>query len=206
MPLSLVHPYMHCHTYLHTCTVTNTISTHITAQALSPMISRSRPFLPPLYLSVRLLMSFPPTPPPPPLCPPPLPLPPPPMPPTVVADRWPHAARTTDQLKDRFWLTQRKLAEVKSLGVDGESEGVLLGHPFNKDWEMERKDHLLKLMQRSKAEVYAPSPAPCLPRPCPTHPPLSSTHPPPLSLTHTRSLTHAPPSISQVLLFLKSTN
>ena len=71
----------------------------------------------------------------------------------VIADRWPHATpRTTDQLKDRFYLTQRKLAEVKGLGVDGENEGVLLGHPFNKEWEMERKDHLLKLMQRSKAE------------------------------------------------------
>ena len=105
------------------------------------------------------------------------------MPQTVIADRWPHAARTTDQLKDRFWLTQRKLAEVKSLGVDGESEGVLLGHPFNKDWEMERKDHLLKLMQRSKAEVYHPLPRPFL-GPAPTHPPSIT-----LSLTHSPSIT-----------------
>ena len=75
----------------------------------------------------------------------------------VIADRWPHnkdreSSRTTDQLKDRFYLTQRKLAEVKGLGAEADSEGVLLGHPFNKEWEADRKEHLLKSMQRSKAQ------------------------------------------------------
>lgn len=35
---------------------------------------------------------------------------------------------------------------------DGETDGILMGHPYNKEWEVQRKENLLKLMLRTKAQ------------------------------------------------------
>ena len=46
----------------------------------------------------------------------------------LIQDRWPEgdAPRTTEQLKDRFYLVQRKLAEARGLGAPPPL--VLIGH------------------------------------------------------------------------------
>mmetsp|Transcript_56414 Transcript_56414/g.132129 ORF Transcript_56414/g.132129 Transcript_56414/m.132129 type:complete len:351 (+) Transcript_56414:95-1147(+) len=71
----------------------------------------------------------------------------------LVHDRW-TGDRIIEQLKDRFYLCQRKVAEARGLVADGE-ECVLMQQPYNKEWEAQRKSHMERLYARSKQEEAA---------------------------------------------------
>uniref|UniRef100_A0A7S4KRE5 dAMP1 SANT/Myb-like domain-containing protein n=1 Tax=Guillardia theta TaxID=55529 RepID=A0A7S4KRE5_GUITH len=71
----------------------------------------------------------------------------------VVNDRWNLSTpRSIDALKDRFYFCQRKLAELRNLCGDGD-DGVLMTHPYNLEWETQRKMGMEKLFTRPKAEM-----------------------------------------------------
>uniref|UniRef100_A0A7S0I0Q2 dAMP1 SANT/Myb-like domain-containing protein n=1 Tax=Hanusia phi TaxID=3032 RepID=A0A7S0I0Q2_9CRYP len=71
----------------------------------------------------------------------------------VVSDRWNLSTpRSIDALKDRFYFCQRKIAELRNLCGEGE-DGVLMTHPYNMEWETQRKLGMEKLFTRPKAEM-----------------------------------------------------